>query len=299
MNFNDLVQILCVADELNISKAAQLLYMSQPSLSQTIKRVEQQTGHLLFDRVPSGVRLTRNGEHFVKLAREIITMREELEVNLKAEANIHARRLTIGIPSNFSSGALPDLLGRFCQNYPDVVITVKDALSSHLENMILNGDADIAIVQNGVSSNKIAHVIFSREEILLAVSPNNTITAAKTTEKMSYPEIAPDALKKQIFIINTTNQWMRQFADEFFVSNNFEPRGLMFVNNIETAKQLTFKNLGVSFIPTSYVQSDSTHDSLKFFRISGYDFPKLMLDAAYLKSNSENKTISSFIELLT
>ncbi|MDR1966425.1 MAG: LysR family transcriptional regulator [Synergistaceae bacterium] len=299
MKFNDLEQILCVAEERNISLAAKRLYMTQPSLSQTIKRVERQMGYMLFERVHSGLFPTREGERFVKIAQQIIELRDELTVKLKEAENDDTNRLIIGLPVHFSSGLLPDVLGKFCVRHPNVEISIKDAPSPQVEAMILNGEVDVAIVHQEISLNKIVQSVVSREKMLIAVSPNNKIASSRFAVGTPSKTIDLEELKRQTFILSNTNQWMRQFADEFFTVNNFQPRGLMFINSIETIKQLTLKNLGVSFIPTSYVQGESAEDSLVYFPIPGSALPKLTLSAAYLKANSKNKLISTFMELIS
>ncbi|MDR1510818.1 MAG: LysR family transcriptional regulator [Synergistaceae bacterium] len=293
MKFNDLEQIICVAEEMNISQAARRMFMTQPSLSQTIKRVELQAGYRLFDRSASGLALTQEGERFIKIARQIIELRNDLTDKLKAIKYDETNRLTIGLPVHFSSGLLPDILGRFCALYPDVEISIKEVPSVLVENMILNGEVDVAMVQQEIFSGRIAQSVISREKMLIAVSPSNKIATADTLSHI----VELETLKKQTFILSNTNQWMRQFADEFFSVNNFQPRGLMFINSVETIKQLTLKNLGVSFIPSSYAQDDPQRDHLVYFFIPDNALPKLTLYAAYLRANLKNKLVSTFLEL--
>jgi DNA-binding transcriptional LysR family regulator len=293
MKFNDLEQIICVAEEMNISQAARRMFMTQPSLSQTIKRVELQAGYRLFDRSASGLAMTPEGERFIKIARQIIELRDELTDKLKAIEHDETNRQTIGLPVHFSSGLLPDILGKFCALYPGVEISIKEAPSVLVENMILNGEVDVAVVQQVIFSGRIVQSVISREKMLIAVSPNNKIVAAGASSRT----VELETLKNQTFILSNTNQWMRQFADEFFSVNNFQPRGLMFINNVETIKQLTLKNLGVSFIPSSYTQDDPQRDHLVYFFIPDNALPKLTLYAAYLKTNLKNKLVSAFLEL--
>jgi DNA-binding transcriptional LysR family regulator len=293
MKFNDLEQIICVAEEMNISRAARRMFMTQPSLSQTIKRVEIQVDYQLFERSASGLVMTQEGERFIKIARQIIELRDDLAAKLKAIEHDETNRLTIGLPVHFSSGLLPDILGKFCALYPDVEISIKEAPSVLVENMILNGEVDVAIVQQGIFSGRIAQSIISREKMFIAVSPDNTIAEAGVSSHI----VELETLKNQTFILSNTNQWMRQFADEFFSINNFQPRGLMFINNIETIKQLTLKNLGVSFIPSSYTQDGPHRDHLVYFSIPDNALPRLTLYAAYLKVNLKNKLVSTFLQL--
>ena len=300
MNFRDLEQILYVAEERSISRASQKLYMSQPSISQTIKRVEQKMGYLLFERTPKGLVLTRKGEHFVAIAQQIIALKTDLSAKLKEVPNHHVGRMIIGLPTFFHSGILPEVIDKFCQVYPSVEIIIKETASTQMENMLLKGEVDVAIMLTNVCSEKIAHSVFLCEEMLIAMSPQNKIvsmgTPVKDTTSLS---IAPEALKEQTFILSYTNQWMKQFADEFFSLSGFEPKGLIYVNSIETLKQLTYKDLGISFMPTSYVRYDLPDERLTYFSIYGHILPKWTLATAYLKTNDGNEMILAFVRLFS
>ncbi len=300
MNFQELEQIICVAEERRISYAAEKLFVSQPALSQAIKRVEKKTGYALFVRTPEGLVLTPEGEGFVKIARQIMTLKSELSANLKEVANYHIGRLTIGLPAFWSSGILPAILGKFCGLYPGVEITIKEAVSSQLENMLLKREIDVAITMLDINSNKVSHSVLLCEEMLIAVSPKNKIAGRGIfVEGLAYPTVSPELLKGQTFILSYTNQWIRQFADDFFAVNNFEPKGLMFVNSIETIKQLTLRNLGISFVPMSYVWYDPPNERLVYFCIKDNSLPKWTLRTASLKANMDNKMISTFVRLLS
>ena len=108
--------------EKSFSKAAQNLYISQPSLSARIKKIEQQIGFPLFDRSTSPLQLTEVGEAYIKSAEEIFQIEHRMENYINNLSTLKTGNLALGASNLFAAYVLPGLVTRFKQSFPDVNI---------------------------------------------------------------------------------------------------------------------------------------------------------------------------------
>ncbi len=298
MTIYDLEQIVCIADELNISRASKQLFMSQSSLSQTIKRVEKVIGRPLFSRTAAGLSLTPVGERVTALAREILQIKSNLDADLKKMSVCRTGRFAIGIPSFWSFSILPAVLPKLCAGYPNLEISIKEANSDQMDNMLLGGEIDVAINPIETHSDKIASHVLFKEEILVAVSSKNPVSSSGKADG-AHHILEPEVLKGQTFILSQKMPEILKAANRFFAAYNFGSQALMFANSIETIKQLTLRDLGISFIPRSYARYDSDIERPLYFHIDSDVLPRWTLSAAYLKKESGNKMLRAFIDLLS
>ncbi|MGI5892593.1 MAG: LysR family transcriptional regulator, partial [Bacillota bacterium] len=252
MTIDDLVKIVCIAEEQNISRASKRLFVSQPSLSQAIQRVEKAIKQQLFTRSPSGLALTPAGEEIIRLAKEIIQIKGDLDTNLTKMSTSRTVQFSIGLPSFWALSILPAILPKFREKYPNLEIFIKEATAEQMESMLLCNEIDIAITPLGTYSEKIINHFLFKDELMVSISPENPLSSF-VTELNEYPcTLEPEALRGQAFILNQKMPEIIQAANRFFVAYNIEPQTLMFANNMETIKHLTLNNLGISFIPRSY-----------------------------------------------
>ena len=110
--------------ERSFSKAAQNLYISQPSLSARIKKVEEQIGVPLFDRSTSPLQLTEAGRIYIRAAEEISEIEQRVENAINNLNTLQTGRLSIGASNLFAAYVLPPLISRFKQRYPKIDVQI-------------------------------------------------------------------------------------------------------------------------------------------------------------------------------
>ena len=137
--------IYTIYREQSFSRAAQKLFIAQPSLSLTVKKLEQQMGVPLFDRTTKPITLTEVGEQYIAAVESIRQVEDSFDSYLRSVNNLEAGSLGIGSNQLLSSLVLPRFISAFAQKYPGIHLSLLDANSTTLENEISAGHLDMVI----------------------------------------------------------------------------------------------------------------------------------------------------------
>lgn len=139
MTTKELLYVKTVADEHNISKAAKKLFMAQPSLSQSIQRIEESIGMPLFHRTTTGLTLTFAGERYYHMAVQVLKMYEDFQLEISDINNLKTGRIHIGITNHLGTLVLPRVLPAYKNICPHVEITIHEENTAALEQQLLAG----------------------------------------------------------------------------------------------------------------------------------------------------------------
>ena len=172
----ELVYLVTLAEEESISRAAERLYMAQSSLSQFLHQFEAELGTKLFVRTSKGITPTYSGKCFIEHAGEILRDYQKAKNELWDNENLAAGKVVLGISSFRGRRMLPKVLKQFQEIYPNVKVQVVEAHSMRLEELLLDGKLDIAIIAMPVSKIKNSVEILKKDEILLAVNKEHPVT---------------------------------------------------------------------------------------------------------------------------
>lgn len=146
MNLKELNYIVTIADEGSISRAAEKLYMAQSSLSQFLQLYEAELGAPLFMRTSRGVRPTASGSVFLNHARQILLQYHRAQSELWDIEELSGGRIELGISTFRGTYLLPPVLKRFRDRYPKIHVEITEKDSMYLEEMILEGLLDMALL---------------------------------------------------------------------------------------------------------------------------------------------------------
>lgn len=177
MEFRDLHYLLAIAQARSISKAAQGLFMSQSSLSQALRLMEDELGSKLFTRTSSGVRPTQAGELMIQRAQGILEEYHQTQQMIQDIENLETGRVDFGISTFRGSYLLPPALHQFRQRYPGIQVHIQEENSMALEQRLLGGRLDLALI--ALPPVKLKHEIelLLQDEILLVVSHDHPVNA--------------------------------------------------------------------------------------------------------------------------
>jgi len=161
---------LAVAETLHFSKAAQLLGMAQPPLSQQIKRLEQLVGHRLFDRTTRGVKPTLAGQLLAERARSTIEKVQDDLAQVRRLGRGEEGTLTVGFSGSVMFTELPAAIGSYRRRYPKVELRLRELNTSAQISALLMGTLDLAFLRDGDATEGIEiKTLF--EERYVAVLP--------------------------------------------------------------------------------------------------------------------------------
>lgn len=146
MEFRELTNILTIAEEGSLSKAAEKLFVSQSSLSQFLKSYEAAIGCSLFVRTSTGMRPTEAGERVLEAAHQIVAIGNNLQNELWDIANLSTGKVSLGLTPFRGSFVLPDILPAFYAKYTQITIHTVEANTQTLEDYLLRQVIDVALL---------------------------------------------------------------------------------------------------------------------------------------------------------
>lgn len=265
MDFKQFEYVLAIAEEKSFSKAAKKLYISQPSLSQYINRLETQLGVLLFDRTTSPLALTYEGSLYIDTANKILRFLSDLQKNYDDISKLAAGRLNIGLTPSKANNPLPQILPVFRNKYPNVELIITEDSSANLEEMLVRGQVDVCIMNLPIKNKGVEYERIFDEKILLAAPPESSISSQPTDTGFDYIDLS--LLQDEQFILLKPGQRLRQIADNIFAQNGFKPKILLETRSIETSLRLSASGMGYSFVPEASVMFSGLLHTPKYYTI--------------------------------
>jgi DNA-binding transcriptional LysR family regulator len=180
LDYHKLRIFKAVADLKSFSKAAQMLFLSQPTVTLQIKKIENYLGMTLFRRHKSNLELTEEGKVLYQFASKIIEDYMNMEENLKNVRKTSV--LYIGCSSTIGDYLLPKVITKFISENPEVSIKIFIGNSKEVEDGVLSKIFNIGLVEDNIISNKLDVSEFYEDEIILIASKNNSISEYLKTQ---------------------------------------------------------------------------------------------------------------------
>jgi len=265
MTTQQFTYVLAVADCQSFSRAAEKLYVTQPSLSQYIHSIEKQIGVQLFDRSLSPIRLTDAGELYVTWARKLLAMEESMNNALSDLMGMQTGTVRIGASSFRVRCLLARSIASFHAQYPNIRLLMREADMRQLKDMLSTGEIDFAI-GTGTFEEKNFHVeALSSEQLYLAVSRDNPLTKrlpdALTSEDictgtprfLRQKPIDLSIVKDELFVAANAGEYDRESLSVVCRECGFEPKIEYSVQTIETVFAFVCANMGIALLPDSLI----------------------------------------------
>lgn len=256
MTSKELLYIKTIAEEKSISKAARKLFIAQPSLSQSVQRIEDSLGTPLFTRTSGGLVPTYAGERYCHMATQILKMYEDFELEISDINNLRTGRIHVGITNHLGTLILARVLPEYRRICSYIQLHIHEESSTRLEQMILSGEIDFAIMHapKETSHSLIHYDIMGRDPFVIALAPDHPLRE-KAIEKPGYPYPVLDVklLKHQPFLMLRREQRIRQITDAVLERAGIrQPDIALTLRNFETAHLLAAQGMGITLIPLQY-----------------------------------------------
>jgi DNA-binding transcriptional LysR family regulator len=297
MEMKDIEYIKAIHECKSLTKAAETLYISQPSLSMYLKNMNTRLGFSVFNQIGKKFELTFLGERFLAAGSEILRIRDDFYDEAATILDNKIGRLRVSIPFMRGSYLAPEILPKFNEIYPNITVELLEESSKVVEEKINNGEADIAIMNKPHHALHLDYEVIKTEEILLAVPANHPyIHEGKANPHSNYPAIDLRLFEKDRFILHFPDQRTGQIAETIFTELAFTPRQVIHTRNIETAVNLTVTGYGVSFVNETHIRHLKFGNAPRFFSIEGQPHYADMI-VAYRKGRTLPPYIKTLIAL--
>lgn len=230
MEIKELNYLIAIAEEKSISKAAERLYMAQSSLSQFLQTLESSLGSPLFVRTSRGVRPTEAGNIMVKYAYATLSEYHRTQDEIQDLKELKSGSVILGISGFRGSYLLPPVLNAFKMDYPGIRVQIVEKNSMALEQMLLSGEIDVALLVLPVSDSRIQPTFVMRDEICLIAHENHPITKmarkfsqnSQTTSRIPNYVNLTDAIQYEFFLSDYDTILGRE-ARRIFNKNGLQP----------------------------------------------------------------------------
>lgn len=287
MNINQIKQVLTVAEERNFTNAAKKLFISQPSLSKSIKLLEEELGIELFERNP--IKPTYAGEVFISKAKKIISEFGELEIRMSDISNLSQTYMVIGIPSHRCYCFMPKILRELHEEYPNCFIKIEEYPTFLLKQMLIDDKIDFYLGTENPDSSiyKAEHIC---NESLYLVFPKNWNLQTDSDE------IDIKEFKDKNFITFPEQLILSKYLKNLCEENGFEPKSIVECHNAETIYSLIDEGLGASFLPELFLKYFPQKENVCYRKIKGYHY-KREFAIFYKKDKYLSKPALRFLEL--
>jgi DNA-binding transcriptional LysR family regulator len=247
--FRQMECFLTVARLGNLSRAAEEMFLTQPTLTARLKALEEEVGDQLFVRTSRGMRLTEAGKEFLPYAERSVGSFEEGRRRLEELQGVSGGRLVLGASPGVGTYALPGLLERFTAAYPRVLVSVRTGHSEDILEMVLREEVQLGLTR-AMRHPEVESLPLYEDEMVLVVDPGHRFTATGTAD---LAEIGGE----QLILFDNSSSYYEQTQALFRNAGLRELRKLE-VDNIEAAKRMVEHRLGVAFLPrTAIVRSVS------------------------------------------
>ncbi len=288
MLFRQIECFLAVARIGNLSRAAEEMFLTQPTLTARLKALEEEIGDQLFVRTSRGMRLTEAGREFMPYAERIVGNFQEAKRHLEELRGITGGRLVIGASPGVGTYALPGLLERFSGAYPRVSVSVRTGHSENILEMTLKEEVQLGLTR-AMSHPEIESLPLYEDELVLVVDPDHRFTRRGSA---SISEIGEEQL---IFFDNDSSYYDQ--TQTLFRDAGFRELRTMEVDNIEAAKRMVEHRLGVAFLPRTAVVRSVAAGNLVLVAVE--DAPEMSRSISALRRRDVPATapVEAFLEI--
>lgn len=308
--FQGMHYIYEVYKEMNFSRAARNLFISQPSLSAAVKKAEAQIGFPVFDRSSNPIQLTDLGREYIRSIETIMEVENSFQNYVNDMRELKSGSISIGGTNLFASYVLPPVLSRFTELYPQIHVHLTEATTSELTKRLFFGSLDLLIDNQSMDPAIYGKSFFCEEHLLLTVPTqfasnqrlkNYALTAADIRENRHLnSHIPPVPLKDfqdEPFLLLRAGNDTRKRADRICHNSHFLPQIKLELEQQITAYNLSRYGMGISFSSDTLIRHVPEDERLVYYKLNHQDALR-EVNFYYKRKRYMPKTVTTFLEMI-
>lgn len=252
MQINSFRYIIRVAEAPTLSAAAEALFISQPALSQQIRKIESEVGAQLFIRKGHSLYLTPAGRVFIECGRHILQAYDTMKREIAASGSPLKDSVRLGISPFYSKIYLPRFLPDFMKRFPGIQVDIDEDISANLEKKLLDGQLDLCAIPLKPKNKLLEYTVIRKEQIFFALPRTHPLNEHYPTDlgkTDSFPTIDLSLMKNEPFISLKKIQKFTALEEKLCGEAGFEPKTICETMNWDTVHMMIASGLGVGFVP--------------------------------------------------
>ncbi len=290
MHLHQLKYFVSVVNTGSITKAANLCFISQPSISQQITKLEANIGKKLFTKVKGKLTLTKPGHILYEQARKILQEVENTKRRVNDFDSVKGGSVNIGVLPTLGSFILPSTLRALSEKYPEANVTVREELSESLVEATKRGELDILIEALPFDENNLNIEPLFSDSFYLAIHKNDALADLK--------EVHVSMLENMSFILLEDMHCLTRQIEQFCFCEHFIPKIVFQASQLSTIKLLIESQYGISILPSITIE-ENTDSEIQYVKlISDCRKPSREIVLATVKDRYFSPAAEYFIEIV-
>lgn len=288
MEMHQLRYVVAVARAGNFSRAAEQCHVAQPSLSQQVRKLEDELGERLFDRLKRTVRLTAHGEAFLPRAVKILEEVDAARREASDARGLVRGTLTVGVLPTIAPYLLPAVLVAFGAAFPGVEIVVQEDTTARLLKLAAAYEVDFALVSRPVHDDRMEVRDLFAEELRVAVPPGHPLARKRT--------VRPADLRKERLIVMQEGHCLGDQVLGFCERYELKPNISFRSAQLETIQALVCSGVGLSLVPAMAVRTG--REDLPAYRSLSSPPPERKIVAVWPRQRPLGRAAAEFLKLI-
>ncbi len=278
-----------VAQLRSFSKAAEAIYLTQPTVTARIQALERELGEPMFERMGRSIRLTDAGAAFLPHAQRALQALVEGRDALVSVRNVEHGTLALGTAPTVGTYVLPRLLERFADRHPGVEITIRTGRSEEVMAMVLADEVQVGL-ERYLNHPDIETVPLYQDAIFLMAGTDHPIAQRQRVR-------VQDVVHESVIFFDVGSSY-HAISHGIFRETGTPPRHALEVDNLEMAKHLVLEGLGLAFLPQVAVEQELAEGQLVTIDIEGAEPLTREIAVIYRKHRLQSRSVVAFLNLL-
>jgi DNA-binding transcriptional LysR family regulator len=274
----------------SITRAAEALDITQPTLTARLRGLERELGTPLLVRGRRGVSLTAAGRRFLPRAMAALESVRRGVADTKSARDARGGFLTLGLASDLALYLAPAALARFARTHPDVEVTVRSGRSRAVAEALRADEIEIALVSQLIVLPEIASRPLFTEDVPVVVGRGHAFS--KRT-RVSMEDLALSGL-----VIRDPAAYLHTLTLAWFAQAGTAPRILMELDNTEACKRVVAAGFGAALLPEMAIRDELRRGELTTLRVEGASVPKRTIHALWRAGAEPSATATALLKTL-
>jgi DNA-binding transcriptional LysR family regulator len=290
LDLGQLEAFVQVANQRSFSRAAEALFLTQPSVTARIQALERDLGERLFERSGRGIRLTEVGECFLPHAERVLQALNAGRDAIDSLRNLHSGSLVLASATTVSTYVLPGLLKTFRARYPRIEVSVRTGRSEQVLQMLLQDEAQVGLVRAVYHQDIETKGLIEDELVLVANNSHELLGAGSVTVEQ---------LGDHPFIFFDRNSSYYSLAQGMFRQHGVVPRTQMELDSMEATKKMVEEGLGIAMLPKVALDRELKDGSLREIAIADMPNPTRQIALISRRSRPLGPVAQAFVDIVT
>ena len=252
MDLHYLEYVIEIAKCQSISRAAEVLCITQSTLSQYLSKLESEIGVKLFDRQRNGMVLTPAGTMYVEASKKMLQEKQELYNQIADISKGQSGTFSVGVTPHWGSMVIAEIIGKFKAAYPGVTVKIKEDTAEPLMRSLQDGSIDMAIMPIVDNSSILEGSLLLQIELLVMALPESWVSDKPKEEIGSeFPHLAVEEFKDKPWVLSRGDTTIRKLENQCFEKIGIKPNVVSSLNSHMGAILMARNGVGGTFVPLS------------------------------------------------